>query len=75
MSNLTINTRDQFEFTFSKEAEKQILLILKKYPPERKASAVMPLLDLAQREGRWLVANYCFRGSCAKSWIGIYESS
>ena len=55
MSNLTINTRDQFEFTFSKEAEKEILLILKKYPPERKASAVMPLLDLAQREaGGWL---------------------
>ena len=55
MSNLTINTRDQFEFTFSKEAEKEIILILKKYPPERKASAVMPLLDLAQREaGGWL---------------------
>ena len=55
MSNLTINTRDQFEFTFSKEAEKEILLILKKYPPERKASAVMPLLDLAQRQNEnWL---------------------
>ena len=55
MSNLTINTKDQFEFTFSKEAEKEIILILKKYPPERKASAVMPLLDLAQREaGGWL---------------------
>ena len=55
MSNLTINTRDQFEFTFSKKAEKEIILILKKYPPERKASAVMPLLDLAQREaGGWL---------------------
>ncbi len=55
MSNLTINTKDQFDFSFSKEAEKEILEILKKYPPDRKASAVMPLLDLAQREaGGWL---------------------
>ena len=55
MSNLTINTKDQFDFSFSNEAEKEILEILKKYPPERKASAVMPLLDLAQREaGGWL---------------------
>ena len=55
MSNLTINTEDQFDFSFSKKAEKEILEILKKYPPERKASAVMPLLDLAQREaGGWL---------------------
>lgn len=55
MSNLTINTKDQFDFSFSKEAEKEILKILKKYPSERKASAVMPLLDLAQREaGGWL---------------------
>ena len=55
MSNLSINTKDQFDFSFSKEAEKEILEILKKYPPERKASAVMPLLDLAQREaGGWL---------------------
>ena len=55
MSNLKINTKDQFNFSFSKEAEKEILEILKKYPPERKASAVMPLLDLAQREaGGWL---------------------
>ena len=55
MSNLTINTKDQFDFSFSEEAEKEILEILKKYPPERKASAVMPLLDLAQREaGGWL---------------------
>ena len=55
MSNFTINTKYQFDFSFSKEAEKKILEILKKYPPERKASAVMPLLDLAQREaGGWL---------------------
>ena len=55
MTNLTINSKDQFDFSFSNEAEKEILEIFKKYPPERKASAVMPLLDLAQREaGGWL---------------------
>ena len=37
------------------KAEKKIQVIMEKYPPERKASAVMPLLDLAQREaGGWL---------------------
>ena len=37
-------------FAFSKESEAQIKTILAKYPKERKASAVMPLLDLAQRQ-------------------------
>ena len=37
-------------FAFSAENEAQIERILAKYPDERKASAVMPLLDLAQRQ-------------------------
>ena len=37
-------------FAFSKESEAQIKKILAKYPKDRKASAVMPLLDLAQRQ-------------------------
>lgn len=37
-------------FAFSAENEAQIERILAKYPAERKASAVMPLLDLAQRQ-------------------------
>ena len=37
-------------FTFTKESEAQIKVILAKYPKDRKASAVMPLLDLAQRQ-------------------------
>ena len=45
----------QKNFSFSAKAEKKIEVIMKKYPNERKASAVMPLLDLAQREaGGWL---------------------
>ena len=37
-------------FSFSKENEAEIKKILAKYPKDRKASAVMPLLDLAQRQ-------------------------
>ncbi len=42
-------------FTFSKDNIKLIDKILAKYPSEQKASAVMPLLDLAMRQnGGWL---------------------
>ena len=42
-------------FAFTKENEGQIKTILAKYPKDRKASAVMPLLDLAQRQhDNWL---------------------
>lgn len=37
-------------FEFNKENQKKIDEILKKYPSDRKKSAVMPLLDLAQRQ-------------------------
>ena len=37
-------------FAFTKENEAEIKKVLAKYPEERKASAVMPLLDLAQRQ-------------------------
>ena len=37
-------------FKFTAENEKEIKLIIAKYPKGRQASAVMPLLDLAQRQ-------------------------
>lgn len=37
-------------FTFDEESEAKIPSILAKYPAERAASAVLPLLDLAQRQ-------------------------
>jgi len=37
-------------FTFSAENKSRIKSILAKYPKDRKASAVLPLLDLAQRQ-------------------------
>ena len=42
-------------FEFNKENQKKIKDILAKYPEERKKSAVMPLLDLAQRQNQnWI---------------------
>jgi NADH-quinone oxidoreductase E subunit len=42
-------------FEFNTTNQKRIEEILKKYPPERKKSAVMPLLDLAQRQhNNWI---------------------
>ena len=42
-------------FKFNDENQKQIQKILAKYPPENKKSAVMPLLDLAQRQNdNWI---------------------
>lgn len=38
------------DFAFSKENEKKIKAILMKYPKDREQSAIMPLLDLAQRQ-------------------------
>ncbi|MDE2465709.1 MAG: NAD(P)H-dependent oxidoreductase subunit E [Alphaproteobacteria bacterium] len=39
-------------FAFDAESEDQIATIIAKYPPGRQASAVLPLLDLAQRQMR-----------------------
>ncbi len=42
-------------FQFNEENQKQVTQILAKYPSERKKSAVMPLLDLAQRQNsNWI---------------------
>lgn len=42
-------------FVFSPENQAKIVDILKRYPSDRKASAILPLFDLAQRQcGGWL---------------------
>lgn len=49
------NTAGPDSFAFSPENERRVRTILAKYPPDRKQSAVLPLLDLAQRQaGGWL---------------------
>lgn len=42
-------------FSFSKENQARIKMIMKRYPKGREASAILPLFDLAQRQcGGWL---------------------
>ena len=42
-------------FAFTPENQEKVKSILAKYPPDRKQSGVLPLLDLAQRQaGGWL---------------------
>lgn len=41
-------------FSFSKESEKKVAFWMKKYPEDRKASAVIPLLWLAQKQEGWV---------------------
>ena len=49
------NNNDKKEFRFTNENLKLADIILSKYPQSQKASAVMPLLDLAMRQiGGWL---------------------
>jgi NADH-quinone oxidoreductase E subunit len=50
MSGKYVEQNQPDTFEFSAANQKRIEEILKKYPPERKKSAVMPLLDLAQRQ-------------------------
>jgi len=50
MSGKHVEQNQPDTFEFSATNQKRIEEILKKYPPERKKSAVMPLLDLAQRQ-------------------------
>ncbi len=48
-------TKDTKNFSFSEENKLLAVEILKKYPVKRKNSAVMPLLDIAQRQNNgWL---------------------
>jgi NADH-quinone oxidoreductase subunit E len=71
-------------FTFDAESEAAIERILRKYPPARQASAVLPLLDLAQRQiarqsggGGWLpiAAMDCVATRLAMPPIRVYEAA
>jgi NADH-quinone oxidoreductase subunit E len=69
-------------FAFDAESDAAIEQILRKYPPSRQASAVLPLLDLAQRQvarqsggGGWLsiAAMDCVAKRLAMPPIRVYE--
>ncbi len=62
-------------FTFSKESEKKIAFWMNKYPGDRKASAVIPLLWLAQKQEGW-VSEPALREiaeRCEMPYIRVYE--
>jgi len=63
-------------FEFDVNNQKRIQEILKKYPAERKKSAVMPLLDLAQRQHDNWIPNAAIRkiGEILEvPYINVYE--
>lgn len=63
-------------FVFSKAAKAKADEILARYPEDRKASGILPLLDLAQREnGGWLSlpAQDYVAGLCGVAPIRVYE--
>ncbi len=43
------------DFEWSDKNKSEIEIILKKYPPDRKQSAVIPILDLAQRQNKGFI--------------------
>jgi NADH-quinone oxidoreductase subunit E len=49
-TDTTVAQAEPASFSFDAESEALIARILLKYPPGRQASAVLPLLDLAQRQ-------------------------
>jgi NADH-quinone oxidoreductase subunit E len=62
-------------FAFSKDSEKKVSFWMNKYPAERKASAVIPLLWLAQKQEGW-VSEPAMREiatRCAMPYIRVYE--
>ncbi|MBU6140479.1 MAG: NADH-quinone oxidoreductase subunit NuoE [Proteobacteria bacterium] len=63
-------------FKFNDENQKQVQKILAKYPAERKKSAVMPLLDLAQRQNaNWISKDViaCVAETLEMPEIKVYE--
>ena len=63
-------------FSFSQETKTQVDRILARYPDDRKASGILPLLDLAQREnGGWLSreAQDYVASLCEVAPIRVYE--
>jgi NADH-quinone oxidoreductase E subunit len=63
-------------FQFNEENQKEVRKILAKYPAERKKSAVMPLLDLAQRQNHnWVSKDViaCIAEELSMPEIKVYE--
>lgn len=62
-------------FAFSPASEEKVAFWIKKYPQDRKASAVIPLLWLAQKQEGWVCepAMREIAARCAMPYIRVYE--
>ncbi|MCH8490870.1 MAG: NADH-quinone oxidoreductase subunit NuoE [Oceanicaulis sp.] len=62
-------------FAFNKDSEAKIAFWMNKYPEERKASAVIPLLWIAQKQDGWVCepAMREIAARCAMPYIRVYE--
>lgn len=54
MSVRRLSVQQPDSFAFSKESEEKVRFWLNKYPEERKASAVIPLLWIVQKQENWI---------------------
>ncbi|MEQ8405486.1 MAG: NADH-quinone oxidoreductase subunit NuoE [Oceanicaulis sp.] len=54
MSVRRLSTQQPDTFAFSKESEEKVKFWLNKYPEERRASAVIPLLWIVQKQENWI---------------------
>lgn len=54
MSVRRLSQQQPDSFAFSKESEAKVAFWLNKYPEERKASAVIPLLWIVQKQDNWI---------------------
>ena len=62
-------------FAFSKESQAKVDFWLDKYPEDRKASAVIPLLWIAQKQDNWISepAMRVIADLCDMPYIRVYE--
>jgi len=75
MSARRIAAEQPDSFAFSKESEAKIKFWLDKYPADRKASAVIPMLWIAQKQENWVseLAMREIATRCEMPYIRVYE--
>ncbi|MAB70187.1 MAG: NADH-quinone oxidoreductase subunit E, partial [Oceanicaulis sp.] len=75
MSARRIAAEQPESFAFNEKSEAKVKFWLAKYPEERKASAVIPLLWIAQKQDNW-VSEPAMReiaARCGMPYIRVYE--
>ena len=75
MSVRRLNPEQPDSFAFSKDSQAKVDFWLNKYPEDRKASAVIPLLWIAQKQENWISepAMRVIAELCSMPYIRVYE--